>query len=78
MRRRLRESFLANEKEALAAFRRRWASARYCQDMAELLAKLEGELTKDAAEGARGIQVIILANHGSRPLDPEVFREAVQ
>jgi hypothetical protein len=38
--------------EALAAFRRRWASTRYCQDMAELLAKLEGELNREGADGA--------------------------
>lgn len=77
-RRRLRESFLANEKEALAAFRHRRGSTRYRQDMAELLAKLGGELTKDAAEGVRGVQVIILNNQGEHPLDPEVFREAAE
>lgn len=46
--------------------------------MAELPAKLEGELTKDAAEGVRGVQVIILNNQGEHPLDPEVFREAAE
>lgn len=78
MRRRLRESFLENEREARAAFRRRWASTRYVQDMWELLAKLEGEMTKEAGEGARGVQIILLNNQGAHPLDPEVFREAAR
>ena len=55
IRRLLNKSLNLSEKEALAAFRRRWASARYCQDMAELLAKLEGELNKERADGPRGI-----------------------
>jgi hypothetical protein len=42
------------------------------------LAKLEGEMTKEAGEGAGGIAVIILQNHGAHPLDPEVFREAAR
>jgi hypothetical protein len=50
------------------------ASPRYVQDMWELLAKLEGELTKEAGEGARGISVLILNNGGATPLDPEVFQ----
>jgi len=33
MRKRLMKSFLANEKQAMAAMARRWASARYVQDM---------------------------------------------
>jgi hypothetical protein len=78
MRRRLMKSFLANEKQAMAAMARRWASTRYVQDMWELLAKLEGELRKDAAENARGASLIILNNQGAHPLDPEVFREAAQ
>jgi hypothetical protein len=52
IRRLLNQSLNLCEKEALAAFRRRWASTRYCQDMSELLAMLEGELSKEAAEGA--------------------------
>ena len=78
MRKRLMKSFLANEKAAMAAMARRWASTRYVQDMWELLAKLEGELSKDASEHARGIQVLILNNKGAHPLDPEVFREAAR
>jgi hypothetical protein len=54
------------------------ASPRYVQDMWELLAKLEGELTKEAGEGARGISVLILNNGGATPLDPEVIREAAR
>lgn len=78
IRRLLNKSLNLSEKEALAAFRRPWASIRYCQDMAELLAKLEGELSKEAAEGARGVQVVLLNNQGAHPLDPEVFREAAR
>ena len=71
MRKRLMKSFLANEPQAMAAMARRWASTRYVQDMWELLAKLEGELTRDAAEGARGVSLIILNNQGRGQLDPE-------
>ena len=78
MRKRLMKSFLANEKQAMAAMARRWASTRYVQDMWELLAKLEGELRKDAAEDARGVSLIILNNQGRGRLDPEVFREAAR
>jgi predicted hydrolase (HD superfamily) len=78
MRKRLMKSFLANEKAAMAAMARRWGSTKYVQDMWELLAKLEGEMTKEAGEGARGISVIILQNNGASPLDPEVFREAAR
>ena len=78
MRKRLMTSFLANEKEAMAAMARRWASTRHVQDMWELLAKLEGELRKDAAENARGVSLIILNNQGPGRLDPEVFREAAR
>ena len=46
--------------------------------MWELLAKLEGEMTKGAGEGTRGISVIILQNAGASPLDPEVFRAAAR
>ena len=72
------ESFNLSRKEALAAMRRRWGSTRHVQDMVELFAKLDGELIKDAGDGARGIQVIILQNAGAHPLDPEVFREAAR
>jgi len=76
MRRTLMQSFKANQKEALAAMARRWGNPRYVQDMWELLAKLEGELSKDAAAAGGGVQVILLNNTGPHPLDPEVFRAA--
>jgi hypothetical protein len=78
MRKRLMKSFLANEKAAMAAMARRWGSTKHVQDMWELLAKLEGEMTKEAGDGTRGVQVIILQNNGAHPLDPEVFREAAR
>jgi len=72
------ESFDLSRKDALAAMRRRWGSTRHVQDMVELFAKLEGELTKEAGEGARGVTVILLNNQGAHPLDPEFFREAAR
>jgi hypothetical protein len=78
MRRRLRQSFEENEAQAMAAMARRWASTRYVQDMWELLAKLEGELSKDAGETARRVSLVILNNQGRGRLDPEVFREAAR
>jgi len=72
IRRLLNKSLNLSEKEALAAFRRRWASTRYCQDMAELLAKLEGELNKEMTDGARGISVIVIRGEGA--ILPEEFR----
>jgi hypothetical protein len=77
MRRLLDESFRLSRKEAIAALRRRWASTRYVQDMLEIKARLDGELTKDGTEPARGIQLLILNNQGEQPLDPEVFRQGV-
>jgi len=70
------QSFKANQKEALAAMARRWGNPRYVQDMWELLAMLEGELSKDAAVAGGGIRVIVLNNTGPHPLDPAVLREA--
>jgi hypothetical protein len=78
MRKRLMTSFLANEEQAMAAMARRWASTRYVQDMWELLAKLEGELSKDAGENARRVSLTTLNNQGRGRLDPEVFREAAR
>jgi hypothetical protein len=72
IRRLLNKSLNLSEKEALAAFRRRWASTRYCQDMAELLARLEGELNKENTDGARGISVIVIRGEGA--ISPEEFR----
>jgi hypothetical protein len=62
----------------MAAMARRWASTRHVQDVWELLAKLEGELSTDAGEKPRGVEVILLNNQGAQPLDPEVFREAAR
>lgn len=76
MRRRLRQSFEENEAQAMAAMARRWASTRHVQDMWELLADLEEELSKNAGEGARGISVLVLNNTGAEPLDPETFPAA--
>lgn len=42
----------------------------------ELYAKLEGVMTKEAREGARGVAVVILQNNDATPPDPEVFRES--
>jgi hypothetical protein len=72
------ESFNLSRKDALAAMRRRWGSTRHVQDMVELFAKLEGEMTKEAGDGARGVQIILLNNQGSHRLDPEIFREAAR
>lgn len=60
----------------MAAMARRWASTRHVQDMWELLADLEEELSKNAGEGARGISVLVLNNTGAEPLDPETFPAA--
>jgi hypothetical protein len=64
MRKRLMKSFLDNEKAAMAAMARRWGSTKHVQDMWELLARLEGEMTKEAG--------------GASPLDPETFRAAAR
>ena len=76
IRRCLRKSFEENESQAALA--RRWGSTKHVQDMVELLARLEGELTKEAGEATRGIEVLILNNGGATPLDPEVFRDAAR
>jgi hypothetical protein len=56
--------------------RRRLESVKYVQDVLELLAKLEGEMSKDAADNPNRISVILLNNQGDQPLDPETFRAA--
>lgn len=76
MRKLLDESFQLSRKEAIAALCRRWASTRYVQEMVEIKARLDGELSKDGQEGGRGVQITLLNNQGKHPLDPEVFREA--
>ena len=72
------ESFRLSRREAIEALRRRWASPRYVQDMVELLARLQGELSKQGTEAGRGVvDVILLDNQGTQPLDPETFRQRV-
>jgi hypothetical protein len=67
------ESFRLSRKEAVRALRARWSSTKYVQDMVELYAKLEGELSKDAQEGARqGVDVIVV--RGENAITPEEFR----
>lgn len=78
MRKLMAKTLKMSQREAIAALNRRWGSVKYVQDMAEFLAKLEGELTKESGEASRGIAVIILQNNGASPLDPEVFREAAR
>ena len=68
---------ISEAREARPAFRRRWASTRYVQDMWELLAKLQGELSREAGENAHRVRVVV-NNTGKRPLDPEIFREAAR
>jgi hypothetical protein len=75
MRKLLDESFQLSRKEAIAALCRRWASTKHVQDMVEIKARLDGELSKDT--GGPGVAVIILNNQGDTPLNPEVFRERV-
>ena len=74
----LAESFNLSRREAVEALRRRWASTKHVQDMVELYARLEGELTKEGTEGARGIQLLILNNQGEQPLNPDVFRQRLE
>lgn len=76
MRKRLLESFRQNEAQAMAAMARRWGNPKYVQDMIELLARLQGELNKEAGDGRGHVGVIILDNNGPLPLNPPVFREA--
>jgi hypothetical protein len=70
------EALNLSRRKAVEAMRRRLESVKYVQDVLELLAKLEGELNKDAGEGGRGVQIILLNNQGAQPLDPETFRAA--
>ncbi len=76
MRKLLLKTLAISEKEAMEALCRRWNSTKHVQDMVELLAKLEGKLSKDAADGSRGVGIIVLNNTGAQPLDPETFRAA--
>ena len=70
------EALNLSRRKAVEAMRRRLESVKYVQDVLELLAKLEGELSKDAADGSRGVGMIVLHNTGAQPLDPETFRAA--
>lgn len=78
MRKLLLRTLAMSEKEATEALCRRWKSTRHVQDMVELLARLEGEMNRDGIDGAGRVGLIILNNQGTRPLDPEVFREAAR
>src|SRR5215467_9465068 len=53
VRRLILEALRKNRKAAFKAIEARLRSPKYVQDVLELLAKLEGELSKDAQEGAR-------------------------
>lgn len=68
----MNETLRLSRKDAVAALRRRWASPRYVQDMVELLARLEGELNKDGADGSRGVSVIVIRGEGA--ISPAEFR----
>ena len=69
------EAFENTRAEALEALERRLKSPKTVQEVLELMARLDGELSKESADG-RGVQIILLNNTGPHPLDPEVFREA--
>lgn len=75
MRKLMDETLEMSRDRAIKALCARWASVKYVQDMAELKAKLDGELLKDT-EGGRGVAILILNNQGAQPLDPETFRAA--
>jgi len=72
----IREAFKRRRKDVLATLERMLTNQKYALDVLSLLAKLEGELSKDAAAAGGGVQVILLNNTGPHPLDPEVFRAA--
>jgi hypothetical protein len=72
------EALNVSRPKAVLAMQRRLESPRYVQDVLELLARLEGELTRDATQGGRGVSLIIFNNQGKRPLDPDIFREAAR
>jgi hypothetical protein len=66
------EAFRQSRARALEAIRRRLENPKYVQDVLELLARLEGELGKEAADGDRGISVIVIRGEGA--ISPEEFR----
>ena len=70
------ESFKLSRRKAIEPLCRRWANPRYVQDMVELLAKLEGELSKEGPEVGRGISTIII--RGENAVTPEEFRRNVE
>jgi hypothetical protein len=65
-------AFTQNRPKALEAIRRRLENPKYVQDVLELLARLEGELGKEAPDGARGISMIVIRGEGA--ISPEEFR----
>jgi hypothetical protein len=77
VRRLVLEALKKNRKAAYEAFVRRLTNVKTCQEALEFAAKLDGEFSKDAGEGPRGVSVILLRNEDPLPLDPETFRAAV-
>ncbi len=72
------EAFRKSRADAVRAIQMRLKNPKYVQDVLELLARLQGELSKQGAEAGRGVvDVILLNNQGSEPLDPETFRQRV-
>jgi hypothetical protein len=71
------EALNLSRRKAVEAMQRRLESVKYVQDVLELLAKLEGEMSKDAADNPNRISVILLNNQGDQPLDPETFRRGI-
>ena len=66
------EAFMQNRPKALEAIRRRLEDPRYVQDVLELLARLQGELSKETTDRDRGVSVIVI--RGERAISPEEFR----
>jgi hypothetical protein len=70
------EAFRQSRTKALQAIRRRLENPKYVQDVLELLARLEGELGKDAADGDRGVSIIVIRGDGA--ISPEQFRRSAE
>jgi len=68
------EAFSQSRAKAMEAIWRRLESPKYVQDVLELLARFQGELSKESAEGVRGVSVIAIRGDGA--ISREEFREA--
>jgi len=66
------EAFRQSRAKALQAIRRRLENPKYVQEVLELLARLEGELGREAADGPRGVSVIVIRGEGA--ISPKEFR----